>query len=136
MIGDEYEHDLETISKRRTGELFAQQAFTVIAVWDSTGELFTETIFAPDAHAAMAAVAEQSNDPNDLQVVCAIAGEHSVTAPCEDSNKTAQAPDLADNAFLNRLAEAKVRVAAREAAKTAPPVAPAAVAPGDDDPGD
>jgi hypothetical protein len=80
-----------------SGELFAKQIFTVIAVWDSTSELRVDHILATDAGAAMREAAANQTDRTELQIVCAIPGEHAATAPCEDSGKTAQASDLADD---------------------------------------
>lgn len=73
--------------------------YTVISLVDSTGEVLANQIEADDPHAAMAqeAASIKSSDSyalDDVQVICAIEGEHAIMPPCEDAGKAAYASDL------------------------------------------
>jgi len=72
----------------------ARRKFTVIGVYDSTGEVIADWQRAIDAHSAMRRTAEQRNTNGDLTIIGAIAGHKAITAPCEDSGKEAAALDL------------------------------------------
>lgn len=68
--------------------------FTVIGMYDDTGQAFADSVEAADASEAMRLVAACSLAPSDLCIIGAIEGEHTLAAPCEDSGKTAFAIDL------------------------------------------
>lgn len=74
-----------------------QHPFTVLGVWESTGETFAEHVFAIDPHEAMVIVAGCRDNPDDdLTIIGAIDGKVHLTAACEDSGKVACALDLID----------------------------------------
>lgn len=72
------------------------KTYTVIGVYDSTGQVYATSTKAKDYHEAMANVANEvdEDDRDDLQIVCAMIGELIITPPCEDSGKTAYCSDL------------------------------------------
>ena len=68
--------------------------FTVIGLYDDTGQVFADSVRAADPHEAMAIVARRRND--DAQIIAAVKGKHMVVPPCEDSGKSAWCCDLVD----------------------------------------
>lgn len=77
-----------------------RKKYTVIALFEETGEVIADWQRASDAHTAMAQTATQRGDGHDLTIIGAIAGHKAITPPCEDSSKTASAVDLVPLPFL------------------------------------
>ncbi len=71
-----------------------QHPFTVIGVWEETGEVLAEHVFAADPHEAMKLVSGCRDDPASLTILGAVDGKISLIAACEDSGKAACALDL------------------------------------------
>ena len=77
------------------------KSFTVVGVYDDTGQVFADHVIARDAHEAMRLAsrpAVAASAGTDLQIIGAIEGHHALTAPCEDAGKAAYASDLSDEA--------------------------------------
>ena len=77
--------------------------YTVICLDDTTGIVINSVHEAVDEYAAMATVGKDITDKDDgsgrdIQVICAIEGDHVVYPPCEDSGKACYAADLAGGA--------------------------------------
>jgi len=70
--------------------------FTVIGLYDSSGQIFADYVDADDAHEAMRIVANNALTPGDLQILGAVQGGRHMYAACEDSGKAAYAVDLRD----------------------------------------
>ena len=70
--------------------------FTVIGLYDSSGQVFADYVEAEDAYAAMRIVATNALTPGDLQILGAVQGGRQLYAACEDSGKAAFAVDLRD----------------------------------------
>ena len=74
--------------------------FTVVGVYDDTGQVFADHVIARDAHEAMRLTSQPvaAWPGTELQIIGAIEGHHTLTAPCEDSGKAAYASDLSEDA--------------------------------------
>lgn len=74
------------------------KTYTVIGIYDSTGQVYASSAEANDPFEAMRLVAHgvAEDDRDDLQIICAVEGDLSVRCPCDDSGKTAYASDLTD----------------------------------------
>ena len=76
--------------------------FTVIGIYESTGETWVEFVEAGDAHEAMAVTAGCREDPADLTILGAFPGKLEGFVPaCEDSGKAACALDLIGGDGIN-----------------------------------
>lgn len=70
------------------------EKFTIFGYYDDTGQVFSESIFAADAYAAMRLIAEQSEAPDTLCIIGAVLGEQTIITPGEDNGSSAFACDL------------------------------------------
>jgi hypothetical protein len=68
--------------------------YTVIGIYESTGQVFSDYVEASDAYEAMRLVAYATEVPEDLQILGAVQGGRLMHAACEDSGKAAFAIDL------------------------------------------
>lgn len=77
----------------------AAQTYTVIGLYGETGEVLTCTQTATGPHEAMAITAKEvvarEGRYGDVELLCAIPGDHSPVCACEDAGKCAAAVDLA-----------------------------------------
>lgn len=71
--------------------------YTVIALWEDSGEPYAQDVEAQDAFDAMHKIALQ-NPSSDFCIVGAIEGFHTLTAPCDESGKSAYGSDMAEGA--------------------------------------
>jgi hypothetical protein len=69
--------------------------FTVIGLYEDSGQVFADYVKAENAYEAIRLVALKWEDaPEDLQILGAIQGERHLYPACEDSGKAAFAIDL------------------------------------------
>ena len=75
------------------------QAYTIIGLYGETGEVLTCTQTATGPHEAMAITAKEIvakwGRYSDVELLCAIPGDHSPVCACEDAGKCADIADLA-----------------------------------------
>ncbi len=70
------------------------KTYTVIGHYEDTAQVFCTFVQADNAYAAMQAAANEPENIQDLTIIGAIEGEHTLTSACEDSDKSACAVDL------------------------------------------
>lgn len=73
------------------------KCWTVIALHDSTGEVYTCVQNVAEPHEAIAITAREIKTRDgwdDVQIVCAVAGDCVTIPPCEDANKACYVADL------------------------------------------
>jgi hypothetical protein len=70
-----------------------KKTWTVIALREN-GQIWSCPQKAHDQHEAMRLSAVEMASEPDMEIVCAIAGDHEVFCPCEDSGKSAWVADL------------------------------------------
>lgn len=70
--------------------------WTVIVLWDETGEVTTHLQAVAEPHEAMQLTARELYDKgnHECQVITAVAGDVLTMPPCEDSGKAAYVTDL------------------------------------------
>jgi hypothetical protein len=68
--------------------------YTVIGVYENTGEAFADHVTAMDAYSAMTQVADGPDCADDLCIIGAVLGHHVLDTPGDDNMATAYAPDL------------------------------------------
>lgn len=75
------------------------RSYTVIGVYDETGEVFAREYRGKDGHQAMraaATIAASNGQGESLQILCAMPGAQIITPASDDSGKSAYACDLAN----------------------------------------
>ena len=70
------------------------KTYTVIGVY-ADGQIYCTDAEGRDAHEAMRAVARDGSD--DLEILGAIEGAHTLIAACEDAGASAHAADLVED---------------------------------------
>lgn len=75
------------------------QTFTVIGIYDDTGQVFCHEVNSYDAHEAMKLAAKYANEQGGddyLFIACALPtpSAHTIVCACEDSGKGAYVEDL------------------------------------------
>lgn len=73
------------------------KCWTVIALHDSTGKVYTAVQNVAEPHEAIAMTAREIKTRpgwDDVQIVCTVAGDCLTIMPCEDSSKAAYVADL------------------------------------------
>lgn len=74
-----------------------KSTWTVIGMYEDTGQVYSETVMAEDAYRAMAIVSTDIEEDRDtLCVLGAIQGDHYIVTPGEDNGSAAFAIDLID----------------------------------------
>lgn len=70
------------------------KTFTIIGVWDN-GQVWIEPAKGADAYEAMKAATRNLVEKDELSIVGAIEGEHTLITPGDDNGMAAYACDLA-----------------------------------------
>ena len=71
------------------------KTYTVIGVYEDNGEAFAHDVQAENEQEAMTIAAVHGNADAQLCIIGAIEGAHTLYPPCEGSQSTAYASDLA-----------------------------------------
>ena len=70
------------------------KAYTVMGIYENTGEAFAEHVSAEDVYGAMREVANGPDCADDLCIIGAIEGHHDLHTPGDDNMASAYATDL------------------------------------------
>ncbi len=68
--------------------------YTVLGLYDDSGQSFADHTHAMDAYSAMTAIADASESPETLCIIGAIEGHHTLDTPGCDNSASAYATDL------------------------------------------